>query len=183
MFGRIQSIDNSVLERIGRIHRPALNRIMIIISKAGNFGFIWWMVCIPFFVLPNWRITGFNFVFALCFAHLMGEIILKHIVRRVRPCHHLDEDEQLIDPPRFYSFPSGHTTASFAFVGVALMKCTPAVFFPILTLAALIAFSRIYLRVHYLTDVLCGILLGLICGISSVFIFNAMVNSIMSAIL
>ena len=102
-------------------------------------------------------------MFGLAWAHLMGEIIIKHIVKRVRPCHTLDDDEQLIDRPRFYSFPSGHTTASFAMVGVALM------------LAMLIAFSRIYLRVHYLTDVIAGMILGLTCGICSVLIFNTVV--------
>lgn len=182
MFGRIQNVDNRVLERIGRIHRPVLNKIMIAVSKSGNLGLVWWAVCIPFFIIPKWRLTGFNIVFALCFAHLMGEIILKHIVRRVRPCHHLDEDDQLIDPPRFYSFPSGHTTASFAVVGVALLRCVPIASFPILILAITIAFSRIYLRVHYLTDVLCGVVLGLACGISSVFIFNALVDAILTSI-
>lgn len=175
MFGRIQNIDDRVLDRIGRIHRPALNKIMIIVSKSGNLGFIWWVICIPFFVLPRWRITGLNFIFGLCIAHLMGEIILKHIVRRVRPCHHLDDDEQLIDRPRFYSFPSGHTTASFAFVGVAMLRCALPAFLPILLLALTIGFSRVYLRVHYLTDVLCGVLLGLACGICSVRIFNFLI--------
>lgn len=123
----------------------------------------------------NWRATGANFVFGLAWAHLMGEIIIKHIVKRVRPCHTLDDDEQLIDRPRFYSFPSGHTTASFAMVGVALMRCKVITFMPILMLAMLIAFSRIYLRVHYLTDVIAGMILGLTCGICSVLIFNTVV--------
>ena len=122
-----------------------------------------------------WRATGANFVFGLAWAHLMGEIIIKHIVKRVRPCHTLDDDEQLIDRPRFYSFPSGHTTASFAMVGVALMRCKVITFMPILMLAMLIAFSRIYLRVHYLTDVIAGMILGLTCGICSVLIFNTVV--------
>ena len=163
MFGRIQNIDNRVLDNISRIHKPALNKIMITASRAGNAGIVWWAICLPFLINSNWRATGANFVFGLAWAHLMGEIIIKHIVKRVRPCHTLDDDEQLIDRPRFYSFPSGHTTASFAMVGVALM------------LAMLIAFSRIYLRVHYLTDVIAGMILGLTCGICSVLIFNTVV--------
>ena len=132
-------------------------------------------ICLPFLINSNWRATGANFVFGLAWAHLMGEIIIKHIVKRVRPCHTLDDDEQLIDRPRFYSFPSGHTTASFAMVGVALMRCKVITFMPILMLAMLIAFSRIYLRVHYLTDVIAGMILGLTCGICSVLIFNTVV--------
>ena len=70
---------------------------------------------------------------------------------------------------------TGHTTASFAMVGVALMRCKVITFMPILMLAMLIAFSRIYLRVHYLTDVIAGMILGLTCGICSVLIFNTVV--------
>ncbi len=177
MFGRIRNIDNRVLEKIGRIHKPVLNKIMIVASRSANIGLIWWIVCIPFLVHPDWRVTGLNFVLALAIAHLMGEIIIKNIVKRVRPCHSLDDDEQLIHRPRFYSFPSGHTTASFAFVGVALLRCRPITFLPILALAILIGFSRIYLRVHYLTDVLAGMLLGLCCGIGSVFLMSALASS------
>lgn len=175
MFGRIQNIDNRVLDNISRIHKPALNKIMITASRAGNAGIVWLAICLPFLINSNWRATGANFVFGLAWAHLMGEIIIKHIVKRVRPCHTLDDDEQLIDRPRFYSFPSGHTTASFAMVGVALMRCKVITFMPILMLAMLIAFSRIYLRVHYLTDVIAGMILGLTCGICSVLIFNTVV--------
>ncbi|HCB96352.1 MAG TPA: PAP2 family protein [Ruminococcus sp.] len=177
MFGRIKNIDNRVLEKIGKIHKPVLNKIMIVASRSANIGFIWWMVCIPFLVHPDWRLTGLNFVLALAIAHLMGEIIIKHIVKRVRPCHNLGDDEQLIDRPRFYSFPSGHTTASFAVVGVALLRCRLITFLPILVLAILIGFSRIYLRVHYLTDVIAGMILGLCCGIGSVFLMSALVSA------
>ena len=177
MFGRIKNIDNRVLEKIGKIHKPVLNKIMIVVSRSANIGFIWWMVCIPFLVHPDWRLTGLNFVLALAIAHLMGEIIIKHIVKRVRPCHNLGDDEQLIDRPRFYSFPSGHTTASFAVVGVALLRCRLITFLPILVLALLIGFSRIYLRVHYLTDVIAGMILGLCCGIGSVFLMSALVSA------
>ena len=175
MFGRIQNIDNRVLDNISRIHKPALNKIMITASRAGNAGIVWWAICLPVRINSNWRATGANFVIGLAWAHLMGEIIIKHIVKRVRPCHTLDDDEQLIDRPRFYSFPSGHTTASFAMVGVALMRCKVITFMPILMLAMLIAFSRIYLRVHYLTDVIAGMILGLTCGICSGLNFNSVV--------
>ena len=96
MFGRIQNIDNRVLDNISRIHKPALNKIMITASRAGNAGIVWWAICLPFLINSNWRATGANFVFGLAWAHLMGEIIIKHIVKRVRPCHTLDDDELII---------------------------------------------------------------------------------------
>lgn len=175
MFGRIKNIDYRVLENISRIHKPALNKIMITASRSANVGIIWWVICIPFLIHPDWRLTGLNIVLALGVAHLMGEGLIKHIVKRVRPCHSLDDDEQLINRPRFYSFPSGHTTASFAVVGVVLLRCRLLTFIPILCLAILIGFSRIYLRVHYLTDVVAGALLGLCCGMASVLLFNTII--------
>ena len=50
MFGRIQNIDNRVLDNISRIHKPALNKIMITASRAGNAGIVWWAVCLPFLI-------------------------------------------------------------------------------------------------------------------------------------
>lgn len=173
MFGKLQNIDNIVLERIGKLHKPLLNRIMITISRSGNLGIVWWVICLPFLYSEKFRQTGFNIMVALALGHLMGEMIIKHVVKRVRPCHGLDDDEQLINRPRFYSFPSGHTTASFTVVGVVLFRCSLFISIPILILASLIGFSRIYLRVHYLTDVVAGVLLGFLCGAISVIMFNA----------
>lgn len=174
MFNRIKSLDNRIIDSISKLYKPSLNKIMVNASRAGNFGTIWWIICIPFLATPKWRSTGFNFLFGLAIAHIMGEIILKHIVKRDRPCHRFDNEDLMIGKPKFYSFPSGHTTASFAFVGVSLMRCSLYVFLPILLLAGLIGFSRVYLRVHYLTDVLAGALLGFVCGTSSVLIFNVL---------
>lgn len=172
MFEHIQKIDQRFLQYMGRIHRPILTRIMIAASSACNLGLIWWAVCLPFLFYSPWRYTGFCFVAGLAIAHLMGEIIIKHLVRRTRPCHLLEEEEQLIRRPRFYSFPSGHAAASFAMVGVASLRCRLITFLPIMALASLIGFSRLYLRVHYLTDVVLGAVLGFSCGLLAVHIMN-----------
>lgn len=91
--------------------------------------------------------------------------ILKNLVARVRPCDVNTTVQLLIPRPEDYSFPSGHTAASFA--------TTAALFFagkkkklwiPALGLSVLIAFSRLYLYVHYPTDVLGGLLVGILCG-------------------
>lgn len=174
MFARIKKLDYKVLDNISRMHCPALNIIMKTASRSANVGIIWWLICLPFIIRPEWRYTGINFVFALAFSHVMGEGLIKHVVKRIRPCHGLDDDEQIINRPRFYSFPSGHTTASFAMVGVAILRCRPLVFLPIILIAILISFSRIYLRVHYLTDVLAGAILGMSSGMATVFVFHAM---------
>ncbi len=175
MFARIRSLDKRVIDNISRIHSPALNLVMKTASRSANVGIIWWLVCLPFLINREWRTTGFNFVISLCFAHVMGEGLIKHIVKRTRPCHDLDDDEQIINRPRFYSFPSGHTTASFAMLGVAIFRGLPLfVVIPIAIIAVLIGFSRIYLRVHYLSDVVAGMVLGLTCGALSVLFFHAL---------
>ena len=176
MFGRIKHLDNRVLDNISRIHGPKLNRIMATASRLGNAGIIWWVVCLPFLIHPKWRYNGLVIIFSLGLTSLMGEGIIKHAVKRVRPCHSLEDEEQLINKPRFYSFPSGHTASSFSVVAVVLFsRCPIYVFLPILVLAMTIGFSRIYLRVHYLTDVLVGMVLGFVCGVASIMLFHAIV--------
>ena len=87
MFKRIQNIDDVVIERIAKLHSPIKNKIMIAVSTAGNMGLVWFAICLPFLINAPWRATGANIIFGLAIAHLMGEIIIKHIVRRTRPCH------------------------------------------------------------------------------------------------
>lgn len=177
MFRRIQNIDDIVIVRIAKLHSPIKNKIMIAFSTAGNMGLVWFAICLPFLINAPWRATGANIIFGLCVAHLMGEIIIKHIVRRTRPCHDLKDEEQIINKPKYYSFPSGHTTASFSVVGVTMLRCNEPVILSVLCLALLIGFSRLYLRVHYLSDVVAGACLGLICGWASVSIFEHLVAS------
>ncbi len=176
MFGRLKRLDNRVLENISRIHRPKLNRIMVTASRLGNAGIVWWAVCLPFLINPRWRYTGLTIIFSLGLTSLMGEGIIKHAVKRVRPCHSLDDDEQIIKKPKYYSFPSGHTASSFSVVSVVIFsQCPVYVIIPIFLIAAIIGFSRVYLRVHYLTDVVFGMLLGIVCGLVTVLLFRAIV--------
>lgn len=176
MFGRIKKLDYRVLENISRIHRPKLNRIMVTASRLGNAGIVWWGVCLPFLINQRWRYTGLTIIFSLGLTSLMGEGIIKHAVKRVRPCHSLEDDEQLIKKPKYYSFPSGHTASSFSVVSVVVFsQCPFYVIVPIFLVASIIGFSRVYLRVHYLTDVVVGFFLGIVCGFATVLLMNAIV--------
>lgn len=90
--------------------------------------------------------------------------ILKNAFARVRPCDVNPAVDLLISRPEDYSFPSGHTAASFAAVSALFFAGEKKLWKPALLLAVLIAFSRLYLYVHYPTDVLGGIAVGVICG-------------------
>ena len=177
MFARLKSLDDRIFDNIPRIHRPAINRIMVTATRLGNAGIVWWVVCLMFLISPKWRYTGLVIIFSIGLTSLMGEGIIKHAVKRVRPCHDLDEEDKLLNNPRtFYSFPSGHTASSFAVAMVVILShCPVYVMLPILMIASLIGFSRVYLRVHYLTDVVVGLFLGLVCGTASVMLFHAIV--------
>ncbi len=172
MKKRILAIDLQVLDSVAKLHKPFTNKVMKIITYLGNLGTVWFVLCVPFILSKKFRLTGFMMLLALVIAYLMGEVIIKHLVGRQRPCHSFSEEEQIINKPKFYSFPSGHTTSSFSIVAVTMMRCEPYIWIPVLCLAVLIGFSRIYLRVHYLTDVIVGMALGLLCGCASVGIIN-----------
>ncbi len=179
MFERIQRVDDKVVDNIIKYRSPIKNKIMIAASSAGNLGVIWFAVCLPFLIYAPWRATGINIIFSLGATQLICELILKRIVRRERPCNHLADEEQLIHRPKYYSFPSGHTSASFCVVAVALFKCPWWVVLIILFIAVMIATSRVYLRVHYLSDVVVGAILGLLCGSASVSVFDNIMRSFM----
>ena len=108
-------------------------------------------------------------ILAMIISGLAGEITIKHIVGRVRPCNRDFGQELLIKHPAHYSFPSGHTSSSFAVVMVMFFML-PALFTPVLIYACLMGFSRMYVLVHYPTDVLAGVVLGTICGTVAVFV-------------
>ena len=109
------------------------------------------------------RWTGMSLSFALILDLICCNIVLKPLVGRVRPFLVNTAVELLTAPPADASFPSGHTAASFAAV-FALRASGSPLWKPALVLAAGIAFSRLYLYVHWPTDVLGGILVGAAAG-------------------
>lgn len=179
MFKRIQYIDDLMLNWVGRLHTPILNKIMIIISMLGTKGTVWILLCIPFVVNSATIVTGVNFMIAIVLTSAFGEGLIKHLVCRMRPCHKLEDDELIVKRPSFYSFPSGHTSSSFSIFAVTLYRCNIELCVGVFILAFLIGFSRIYLRVHYLTDVVCGVILGMLCGALSVTIMDKLILSIL----
>lgn len=107
---------------------------------------------------------------ALILATIMGEGLMKNLFERPRPFIDYPSLESILSKITGYSFPSGHTTSSFAAAGVLATKIKKyrIVFW---ILAVSIAFSRLYLLVHYPSDVIVGILLGLLCSFIVVKVF------------
>ena len=103
---------------------------------------------------------------ALLLMLIIGNLTLKPLVARIRPYEFAHHVRLIIDTPTDFSFPSGHTFASFA-SAVSIFLFHKKEGFIALTLAALIAFSRLYLYVHFPTDILAGIILGIIVAFIS----------------
>ncbi len=167
MLSRIQDWDERMLDKIAKLHTKRLNKIMVFATTLGNNGFIWFALAFVFLFFQRFRTSGIAIIIAVSLSWLCGEITIKNIVGRVRPCHKVAEEQLLIKNPPHYSFPSGHTTSSFSAATVMLML-HPVAAIPMVIFAILIAFSRTYLLVHYPTDVFAGAALGIICGCISV---------------
>lgn len=157
-------MEFAFLRGIQELHNPWLDQVMQMITWLGNGGCFWCLLAVSFFVFKRTRRMGVSMLAAMGLGALVGLVILKPLIGRERPCW-IDPSVSLLIPvPQDFSFPSGHTSASFsAAVSILLNrkegKC-PILGLLALTLAVLIGFSRMYLYVHFPTDVLAGALLG-----------------------
>lgn len=146
-----------------------LDFIMPIITMFGDAG-IFWMACATLLLFfRKTRRTGLGMWFAMAMGLLVCNIILKPAVGRMRPYDFQKEYFQviinlLIEKETSLSFPSGHTIASFEACTVLLLN-SKRMGIPALILAILIAFSRMYLYVHYPTDVIFSVFAGILFGI------------------
>ncbi len=163
-FQNLHSWDAAVCNHIFKWNgKKAIDRTMYFMSKAGDGPLYAVIGVIVYLLNPE---TGRRLVPAglLAFViELPGQIILKKLIRRRRPCVKFQEINNLISLPDEFSFPSGHTAAAF------LMASLMSVFFPSFVilfyfLALLIGVSRIYNGVHYPGDVIAGALIGIFCA-------------------
>ena len=143
---------------------PFLDAVMPLITSLANGGIIWIITAVLLLIFKKSRKTGFSVALALITGLIIGNLILKNLVGRIRPYEFNEGVEILVARLSDYSFPSGHTLASFEAATVLLIR-DKRLGIPALVLAVAIAFSRLYLYVHYPTDVLAGIILGVLIGI------------------
>ena len=142
---------------------PFMDFLMPKISLLGNGGAIWVLAAAALLCTKKYRRQGVLLLAGLIVGVLVGNVCLKHLVARPRPCW-LDESVQLlIANPTDYSFPSGHTLSSV--IGATILTKTNRRFgYAAIPLAALVAFSRLYLYVHFPSDVLAAAVLGVAIG-------------------
>ena len=165
----LMSLDQNILFWIQyHVVSIELNPYMIILSKLGNAGFIWIISGIVLLSVKKYRLAGVAVILALLMSLIFGNGILKPLVSRIRPCITYSWISLSISMPlpTDYSFPSGHTFGSFAAAAAIFCRSKKLGSLAIL-LAAGIGFSRMYLFVHYPSDVLAGALLGIISGVAA----------------
>lgn len=140
-----------------------LDWLMPFVSGLSNHGEVWILLAAVLLLIRRQRACGLSAAFALALDLIACNKILKPLIGRVRPFAFRPDLSLLVPPPGDASFPSGHTAAAFAVV-FALKASGSPLWRPALVLAAATAFSRLYLYVHWPTDVLGGVLLGAAVG-------------------
>ena len=158
------NLDWSILHWIqNTLVCPLMNFLMPKITLLGNGGAIWILAAVILLCTKKYRKQGVLLLAGLIVGVLVGNVCLKHLIARPRPCW-LDSSVQLlIANPTDYSFPSGHTLSSV--ISATILTKTDRRFgYAAIPLAALIAFSRLYLYVHFPSDVFAAAVLGVVIG-------------------
>ena len=180
MIDWIYRFDLSVFNAVFQLHSPILNFFMKIVTQLGDAGLFWILLAVVLLLFRRTRKFGVFVLGALLIEVLCNELIFKAIFERPRPFNYVPWQEsgayvfpEIIARPDSFSFPSGHTASSFA--AATVLFCTNKKWgIPALVLAALIGFSRIYCGVHYCTDVLGGMAVGVVIGVAAYFAIRAL---------
>ena len=175
----VQNLDGEILLQIQQhLRTDMLTPFMKIVTFLGNGGWFWILCAVVLLAIPKTRKTGYAAVLSLIFGVIVTNLLLKNIVARPRPFAAIEALFPLIAKPTDFSFPSGHTTASFAVALVMLRMLPKKIGIPAVVLAALVAFSRLYLGVHYPTDVLVGFVVALVGSLLAVWIVRMKLGNI-----
>lgn len=148
------------------IRMPAGDALMPVITAFADKGIGWILLTLAFLLPSRTRRLGATLLLSICIEVLLCNILLKPLVARQRPFILNPAFQLLIAAPQDYSFPSGHAAVSFACASV-LWIYRSRWRFPAAVLAFIIAFSRLYLYVHFPTDVLAGAMIGVMAGVIS----------------
>lgn len=165
MLEYITQIDFSILDFIqANLRTDFLDSLMVFFSMIGEGGAVWFIVAILMLFFKKSRVCGVVIILSMGVTLLVGEFGLKNLFCRVRPCNVNLDIEMLVKRPSSFSFPSGHTSSSFS-AATSIFIFNKKLGVPALVLAALIGFSRLYNYVHYPSDVLAGMIFGIIVSV------------------
>lgn len=172
------SLDWNVLNWIQEnLHCDFLDVFMSKFTLLGEMGIIWIAIAIGLLISKKHKKAGLLVLIGLLLGVIIGNGILKNLVMRSRPCWINTDFNLLIANPKDYSFPSGHALSStIAATVITLYRKKWGII--VIPIAALMAFSRLYLYVHFPTDILGGIVMGIIIGCVTYFCGNKIIDSV-----
>lgn len=181
----IVNFDVAIYQLVDSIMNPVLNSIMTFITHLGDTpGIIWWVLAVILFIPKKTRKLGVLMIAGLAIASAVNNLALKNIIERPRP-YNIDPSvwtnagyeyiwPGFIEESSSWSFPSGHTSSSIGAGFALLLGCRNkklAIGIPAFVLSLLIGFSRIYVHVHYPSDVVAGAVVGLLGGLVAYVIY------------
>lgn len=167
MLEAINSCDLGILAAIPR--NAFLDRIMPVITVIGDNGIIPIIIALILIFIPKTRKTGIAMGIAFALGGIFGNLLLKNVVARVRPYDVVSGIKLLVPALSDYSFPSGHTLVCFEAATVVFAREKKYIGVIAYIIASAVAYSRLYLYVHYPTDVLAGVILGIAFGAAASF--------------
>ena len=174
----LQQLDMNILLWIQEHLRvDALTPFWRAVTFLGNGGWFWIVLCVLLICFGKTRKTGVTAALSLLSGFLITNLLIKNAVARPRPFDTYTQIIPLITRPKDYSFPSGHTCASFAVALVCLRMLPGKWGILAVVLAGMIAFSRLYLGVHYPGDLLVGTLIGFIAATASYYLYRYFAKS------
>lgn len=153
-------VEIRILMALQELHTPVLDFVFAHITMLGDGGIFWISIGVLLACSKKYRRQGVLLLLCLLASFLIGNVCLKNLVQRSRPCWMYPEVPLLVREPGDFSFPSAHSMVGFA--GAAALWLTDRRFgAAAYTLAAFIAFSRLYLFMHWSTDVIAGTVMGI----------------------
>lgn len=164
-------MEFSILYALQNIHTEWMDMIMVFFTKLGSAGMTWIIIAVFMLIWKKTRMCGITSLAALNIMFLTCNVFLKNAVKRMRPCWIDTTVELLIPAPQDYSFPSGHTFAAFT-AAYCIYYYHRKAGIMAFVLAGIIGFSRLYLFVHFPTDVLAGMILGILTGMLTCYIMK-----------
>lgn len=173
MLNFLLDLDGGILLFLQEnVRNPVMTPILRLITTLGNGGAVWIALTILLLCIPKTRKAGCMALAALLGTLLVNNMILKNLVARTRPYEVIEGLTYIVRKPVDYSFPSGHEGCSFAVACVMFRRLPGRYGVPALILAILIALSRLYVGVHYPSDVLFGVISGILISYGAEAIVN-----------
>lgn len=178
MLDRLVEIDEGILLWIQEnIRSDIFSPLVKGITYLGNGGAVMITVCFILLICPKTRKLGILATISLVVNVLVSNVLLKNLVARTRPYEIIEGLKLIIKKQRDYSFPSGHSSGSFALASVIYIETPRKIGIPAMIIATLIALSRLYVGVHYPTDVFAGMIVGTLIGCATCYIYHKKIKS------